>query len=94
LIAAETLHIMSASILIFRPVRELLNAVYEPLGASGSCPTRNCVCSASMFVLMVDRAEPGASPTPTIPSSVWISTSSPDGDKRVPPGDERLAHRA
>ena len=42
-----------------------------------------------MIVLMVGSVGPGASPTPTIPSSVWISTSSPEADSRVPPGQTR-----
>jgi hypothetical protein len=42
-----------------------------------------------MIVLIVGRVGPGASPTPTIPSSVWISTSRPEADCRVPPGQTR-----
>ena len=53
---------------------------------SGSWPIRNCDISASMIVRIVGRVGPGASPTPTTPSSVWISTTSPDADSRVPPG--------
>ena len=39
-----------------------------------------------MIVWIVGSVGPGASPSPTMPSSVWISTSSPEADKRVPPG--------
>ena len=47
---------------------------------------RNCVSSASMIVWIVGRVGPGASPTPTSPSSVWIWTSRPDAECLVPPG--------
>ena len=39
-----------------------------------------------MIVWIVGSVGPGASPIPTIPSSVWIWTSSPDADCLVPPG--------
>ena len=39
-----------------------------------------------MIVLIVGSVGPGASPIPTSPSSVWISTSRPEAECRVPPG--------
>ena len=39
-----------------------------------------------MIVWIVGSVGPGASPTPTIPSSVWIRTSRPDAECLVPPG--------
>ena len=42
-----------------------------------------------MIVLIVGNVGPGASPTPTTPSSVWISTRSPEAERRVPPGQTR-----
>ena len=39
-----------------------------------------------MIVWIVGSVGPGASPTPTSPSSVWIWTSSPDAECLVPPG--------
>ena len=42
-----------------------------------------------MIVRIVGSVGPGASPTPTMPSSVWISTSRPEAERRVPPGQTR-----
>ena len=39
-----------------------------------------------MIVWIVGSVGPGASPTPTSPSSVWIWTSRPDAECLVPPG--------
>ena len=52
---------------------------------SGSSPTRNCRSSRSTIVWITGSVGPGASPTPTMPSSVSISRMRPDADSRMPP---------
>jgi len=59
--------------------------VDEPLDPVRILVDEELANSRSMMVWIVGRVGPGASPTPTRPSSVNTSTMSPEADSLIPP---------